>query len=106
MATSSSKTTDREILEALVDDVSDAVRKASWSLLGGDPATEQPPKGSVVMAQGRTGTAWQRFMSDGKWHSTSNGRIATWDELVAEEFKYGRPAPFIIYDTTGMVPSK
>lgn len=40
----------------------------------------QPPEGSVVIAHGEEGTAWQRFYSDGLWHSTT-GKTLTWDEL-------------------------
>ena len=41
---------------------------------------EEPPCGSVVMTQSTSGTAWQRFFSDGKWHSTT-GQIKSWDEV-------------------------
>lgn len=39
----------------------------------GIPLTEidQPEPGSVVMIDGPHGVAWQRFFSDGKWHSTT-----------------------------------
>lgn len=40
----------------------------------------EPPRGSVVMTQGPTGTAWQRFYGDGRWHSTT-GKSTTWDKL-------------------------
>lgn len=40
----------------------------------------QPPEGSVVLAHGEEGTAWQRLHTDGRWHSTT-GKTMTWDEL-------------------------
>lgn len=44
--------------------------------------TSEPPAGSIVMSEGDTGTAHQRFYSDGLWHSTS-GKTRTWAQLVA-----------------------
>lgn len=41
----------------------------------------EPPRGSVVMAAGPTGTAWQRFNNDGLWHSTT-GKRAPWKTLL------------------------
>lgn len=53
-----------------------------------DPAAEsaelrahEPPPASVVLASGPTGTAWQRFASDGWWHSTT-GKRASWERLM------------------------
>ena len=51
-------------------------------LLRGRVITTEPPACSVVMVHGSTGTAYQRLLSDGLWHSTT-GRTVTWDELVA-----------------------
>lgn len=45
--------------------------------------TNEPPRGSVVLAFGLTGTAYQRWYSDGLWHG-SNGRVSTWHELIQE----------------------
>lgn len=47
----------------------------------------EPPRGSVVMTEGATGTAWQRFFNDGRWHSTT-GKTASWSRLVLND----RPA--------------
>jgi hypothetical protein len=43
----------------------------------GDP---QPPRGSVVMVSSPTGTAAQRFYSDGLWHLTT-GEVCDFDGL-------------------------
>ncbi len=42
---------------------------------------EEPPYSSVVMSEGITGTIYQRFQSDGLWHSPS-GRVKTWESLT------------------------
>ena len=61
--------------------------------------TEEPPMGSVVLAEGTTGTAWQRFYRDGLWHSTT-GRVHTWAELVSYEQQCKRAAgPLLIHNT-------
>jgi hypothetical protein len=38
---------------------------------------EEPTRGSVVMVYGPSGTAFQRFFSDGQWHGT-NGEVCSW----------------------------
>lgn len=53
-----------------------------------DGSTPQPKHGSVVMTQGMTGTAWQRFYSDGLWHSVS-GQVRTWSDLLASNPNQG-----------------
>lgn len=88
------------ILEELFETLGSALRKASWGMRGDDDLGE-PPSGSVVMVQGRTGTAYQRFHSDGMWHGTT-GQVLPWVELVAREARAKRDAPLVIYDTTGM----
>ena len=40
----------------------------------------EPSKGSVVLAYGVEGTAYQRFFSTDMWHGT-NGAILYWEEL-------------------------
>lgn len=40
----------------------------------------EPPRGTVLMAHGQTGTAWQRMHSDGSWWST-HGDQAQWSRL-------------------------
>lgn len=51
------------------------------SLLTPREQITQPEPDSVVLTQGLHGTAWQRYASDGLWHSTNN-RVATWDALL------------------------
>jgi hypothetical protein len=46
----------------------------------------EPPRGSVVLAHGEEGTAWQRFYSDGLWHSV-NGNVLDWSELQTTTLK-------------------
>lgn len=41
---------------------------------------EEPVEGSVVMTESTSGTAWQRFFSDGLWHSTT-GKTKPWAEV-------------------------
>ena len=52
----------------------------------------EPPHGSVVLAHGREGTAFQRFYADGFWHSTT-GRTLTWEALNDES-----RTPIVIHD--------
>lgn len=40
----------------------------------------EPPRGSVVLTESTSGTAWQRHYADGLWHSTT-GRTLPWAEL-------------------------
>jgi len=42
----------------------------------------EPTYGAVVMVHGMTGTAYQRFYSDGLWHGT-NGQVCTWEDILA-----------------------
>lgn len=49
--------------------------------------SREPPACSIVLAEGPVGTAWQRFRSDGSWHSVTTRR-ATWEALVSRD----RPA--------------
>lgn len=44
----------------------------------------EPLPGSVVMTQGRWGTAWQLFFSDDRWHPTRGGGSKTWDDLLKQ----------------------
>lgn len=88
------------ILEELFETVGSALRKASWGMRGDDDLGE-PPAGSIVLVQGRTGTAFQHFHSDHLWHGAT-GRVVTWEELVKREIEQGRGAPLLVYDTTGM----
>lgn len=38
----------------------------------------EPEPGSVVLCGGPHGTAWQRYRSDGLWHSTRRGGAKDW----------------------------
>lgn len=44
----------------------------------------EPPECSIVLAEGGKGTAWQRFRSDGIWHSTTTRR-STWEALMSKD---------------------
>lgn len=44
-------------------------------------AHNEPPHGSVVIAHGQTGTAYQRHFSSGMWLGTS-GKSVTWAQLL------------------------
>lgn len=78
------------------------VQIASTAHLPKDPpppiAEAEPLPGSVVMAEGISGTAFQRHFSDGLWHSTT-GRVRTWQELVDAEIEWKRPGLFLLFDS-------
>lgn len=63
---------------------------------GGLPVSRpQPPRGSVVLTEGPRGTAWQRFFSDGRWHSVT-GKSTSWERLLRAD----RPgAPVLVVYT-------
>jgi hypothetical protein len=42
--------------------------------------TPEPPRGTVLIAHGLTGTAYQRLYSDGLYHSTIK-TVLSWDRL-------------------------
>lgn len=44
-------------------------------------ARYEPPIGSVVMVEGPSGTAWQRFYASGNWKSM-HGHGAVWDAVL------------------------
>jgi hypothetical protein len=44
----------------------------------------EPPRGSVVLTEGPQGTAWQRFRSDGRWHSVT-GKNTSWERLLRSD---------------------
>ncbi len=50
----------------------------------------EPNCGSVVVAQSLTGTAFQRFFSDGLWHS-GTGKTEPW------EYVRDLPSPVLLY---------
>jgi hypothetical protein len=70
------------------------------------PLTAQSPEpsaGSVVMTDSMTGTAWQRFYSDSKWHSVT-GEVREWADLFVN--KAGRPrAVHLILDAEAHLES-
>jgi hypothetical protein len=53
------------------------------ALVGAHIETEPEPA-SVVLTSGETGTAWQRWFSDGLWHSTRSGGGKTWEWMLAQ----------------------
>ena len=53
------------------------------------PPTEDLPLGSVVLAAGTTGTAYQRFHSDAAYHGT-NGKVLPTLQAVADTHR-GEP---------------
>lgn len=43
----------------------------------------EPLPGSIVLTEGPFGTAWQRFFSDGLWHSVGHGSLRlTWEQML------------------------
>src|SRR6478752_6389647 len=50
----------------------------------------EPEPGSVVMWQGRNGTAVQRHHADGLWHA-STGRVMPWSFLVRHSENRSQP---------------
>jgi len=62
----------------------------------------EPPPASVVLTEGPTGTAWQRFHGDGSWHSTT-GRVATWGGLMKS---YRAAAPVRIVYLPSPTPTR
>lgn len=53
----------------------------------------EPEPGSVVLTQGQHGTAWQRWFSDGKWHSCHRpGQAKPWSWLL------GQRNMFLVYE--------
>lgn len=56
---------------------------------GGHPLdkTVSIPRGSVVLINGLSGTAAQKFYSDGLWHAV-NGRVLDDAELLREKSVY------------------
>lgn len=59
----------------------------------------EPSEGSVVMTESATGTAWQRFYSDSKWHSVT-GAVREFADLFINS--KGQPrAVLLLHDTKG-----
>lgn len=43
----------------------------------------EPEPGSIILAGGPHGTAWQRFFTDNRWHS-ARGNIISWRSLIVK----------------------
>lgn len=64
---------------------------ATWK----DPGPmDEPPRGSVVLIHGATGTAVQRFYSDGRWHPAGADYGLLWHQVVSENDQVD---PILIY---------
>ena len=46
--------------------------------------TPEPQPGSVVLVEGPTGTAWQRWHRTGLWHKTGGSKPQPWDYLLQQ----------------------
>jgi hypothetical protein len=57
------------------------------------PSDPEPPHGSVLMIESRSGTAVQRFYSDGAYHGV-NGRVYP---TFADLFDRNNPTPRQVY---------
>jgi hypothetical protein len=57
----------------------------------------EPPPGSVVLVHGVTGTAYQRFFSDGLWHAAGAVNGIGWNTLNALNNNLG---VIVLHDTT------
>ena len=53
-----------------------------WDFM--DVDLTEPLPGSVVLTEGEFGTAWQRYFSDGKWHSVRGGGAKQWKYLLGK----------------------
>lgn len=42
----------------------------------------EPSPSSIILVDGKWGTAWQRHHGDGLWHSTGHAKPRTWAWLV------------------------
>lgn len=60
----------------------------------------EPPPGSVVLTEGPSGTAYQRFHSDGSWHSTASGltRSFDWEALQRKTDRDGAFPLLLVHD--------
>lgn len=54
------------------------------------------PRGSVVLVEGPSGTAYQRQHSTGVWHSAT--RVATWSELQSRTDRPGAFPLIVVHD--------
>jgi len=44
----------------------------------------EPLPGSIVLLDGRHGTAWQRHFSDGLWHCAGRAAPKTWEQIITK----------------------
>lgn len=58
--------------------------------------TPAPPEGSVVLAYGLTGTAYQRLFSDGLFHSAAGGEPVDFAFFTDRADPQGRRAPDLL----------
>jgi hypothetical protein len=58
----------------------------------------EPAHGSVVLSNNTTGTAYQRFFSDGLWHPTTGKANFTWKQLQDTARRYNTNV-ILIHDT-------
>lgn len=80
----------------LMDDVDDFILQALKVLnTKEEPKGDQPPPGSVVMVNGPTGTAYQRFYSTGLWVRAGNADQYTWTQV--KEMPGSSYPPILIY---------
>ncbi len=49
----------------------------------GDWHSNEPECGSVVLTSGPSGTGWQRWHVDGKWHRLGGGTPRSWSWLLS-----------------------
>lgn len=52
----------------------------------------EPEGASILLTEGIHGTAWQKWYSDGLWHSVRGGGGKTWEWLLR------RPRVVLVYD--------
>ena len=59
------------------------------------PTDPEPPHGSILIIESTSGTAVQRFYSDGLYHSTT-GRVVTYADLFRRPGRRPRPV-YLVY---------
>ncbi len=67
---------------------------------------EEPGQGSVLLTDGPEGTAWQRFVSDGHWHSVT-GKVEDWETLrltSQTRASKGMSPAFLVYELEPIDP--
>ena len=69
-----------EIVAAATAEIAAAALRQSQALTPLDPGVPEPRHGSIVLVASTTGTAAQRFYSDGLWHHAT-GDVTTYEGL-------------------------